>query len=101
MTELEALRAEVAKLREEIADLRRSGVTHHHHYHQPAPWAPNYDLAPVVRPYYPDAPIPVTCGGFGFAPIAYNDVRMTRAGGCEPISPTIHAVATYHPPGAA
>lgn len=64
MSELEALRQEIAALRKEVAELR-AGQTIHHHYHQPqalpAPqWPGVSPLAPAVRPYYPGGPLLTT-----------------------------------------
>lgn len=59
MSEIEQLRAEVAVLRREIADLKASRTTEiHNHYHgQPASLLPQ-----GPRPLYPGGPHPATCG---------------------------------------
>lgn len=62
MTEFEALRAEVAALRKELADLRAERrEVHHHYHHHAAPYVPQTLMPPVPRPYYPGGPWPVTC----------------------------------------
>lgn len=59
MTEIEELRAEVAKLREEIVVLKLAGpvVHYHHHEAQPLTYMPNGQPAP----YYPGGPLSTTC----------------------------------------
>lgn len=55
MTEIEELRAEVAKLREELWSLRITGVNHYHHH---APLQQPTYYPPLHPTYYPN-----TCGG--------------------------------------
>lgn len=58
MSEIEELRAEVAKLREEVERFRADRVVHHyHHQAQPAPF-----IGPAYQPpQWPVGPLPVTC----------------------------------------
>lgn len=90
MTEIEALRAEVAELREEMQRLRSQLVL---------------DLSQPRAPYvgWP-VPPPVVCTLEGVATsewpnlrMAYSDPRLTGAAACVPASPMIRAVATYAP----
>lgn len=76
MTEIEALRAEVAELREEVRRLREASVVHHYHHQvaQPSILPPSPYEPPPWQPYWP-----VTCGG-----------------GAESIWPTL----CHAPPGA-
>ena len=65
MSELEALRQEIAELRREVAELRAS-KTVHHHYHQPTTLLPRpHPQHPWTspHPYYPGGPMLTTSGG--------------------------------------
>lgn len=75
MSELDELRAEVSRLRDELAELRK-GVTVHHYHHQ----VMGQTIAPPPNPYlpqvpYPGWPFPVTCViGHAGPEVGFNNV---------------------------
>jgi hypothetical protein len=63
MTEIEELKAEIVKLREEVARLAAGQVVHHYH-HGPSPLEYQPARSPTIwpQPCFPGYPY-VTCGG--------------------------------------
>lgn len=72
MTEIEELRAEIAKLREEVSALRAGQTVHHyHHQAQPAPFVGSPTSVPHWPRYYPATSGGVAISG-GLASQPYN-----------------------------
>lgn len=87
MTEIEELRAEIAALRREIAEMRADRVVHHyHHQAAPAPFtqAPYVSPTVVPQPIYPGGPFPATCGGSALKSAGVADTWCWNGG--EPLT---------------